>query len=220
MAYASTNLAPAISPASTWFGAQVGLLPQFDYGSSGVKFGGLEAGFDTISPYGRGIVKPVLNLKLGAVTEGKISPSVAAGIMEISPALPSMNFLYLASTKKLQFGAGPSFGRLTLGLGYSAGARAIFNGTLPFYDTRLALMAAYESPMIAERVGFIVDHFGGTSEVSGTYLGAMLCISDSTMIGAGAFLANERSEPGSTYDGFYGMVSSTFDVFKLFSTSP
>jgi hypothetical protein len=110
------NLAPAVSPASTWFGVQVGLLPQYDYGSSGVKFGGIEAGFDTISPDGRGIVKPVLNVKLGAVTEGKLSPSVAAGIMQISPGLPSMNFLYLSATKMLQLGTGPSFGRLTLGV--------------------------------------------------------------------------------------------------------
>lgn len=62
MAYASTNLAPAVSPGSTWFGAEVGLLPQFEYGK-GLRFGGLEVGFDTISPSGNGIVKPVLNAK-------------------------------------------------------------------------------------------------------------------------------------------------------------
>lgn len=84
MAYASTNLAPAVSPGSTWFGAQVGLLPQFEYGRN-LRFGGLEVGFDTISP--NGIVKPVLNAKLGFVTEGAISPAIAVGIMQVSPAL-------------------------------------------------------------------------------------------------------------------------------------
>lgn len=78
MAYASTNLAPAVSPGSTWFGAQVGLLRQFDCGNS-LRFGGLEVGFDTISPNGNGIVKPVLNAKLGFVTEGTISAAFAAG---------------------------------------------------------------------------------------------------------------------------------------------
>lgn len=61
LGYVSTNLAPEISPAATWFGVEVGLLP---------------------------------------------------GIMEISPALPSMNFIYGTATKTLQFGKGPSLGRL------------------------------------------------------------------------------------------------------------
>jgi hypothetical protein len=93
-AYTSTNLSPGVSPASTWLGAQIGVLPQFNYGK-GLHFGGLELGFDTISPYGDGIVKPVLNAKLGLVSEGMFSPSVGVGIMEISPGLSSMNFVYL-----------------------------------------------------------------------------------------------------------------------------
>ncbi len=133
--YASTNLGPATSPGPTWLGAQIGLLPQFDYGK-GLRFGGLEAGFDTISPYGSGIVKPVLNAKLAFVTEGSLSPSVAAGIAEWSPGLSSMDFLYVSATKTLRFADGPdgpSFGRLTLGFGEP---RAVaISSTEPFPST-------------------------------------------------------------------------------------
>lgn len=214
-AYASSNLSPAVSPGATWIGVQVGLLPQFEYGN-GPRFGGLEIGFDTISPYGNGIVKPVLNAKLGFVTEGKLSPSVSAGIMEISPALPSMNFIYVSATKTLQFAAGPAFGRLTVGFGGIAGSREQLNGTFPFKDTRFALMLAYESPLIARRLGFAIDYFGGTSELSSTYIGATLVITDSTRITAGGYLSNERSNPTTTSDGFFASLTVTFDALTLF----
>ena len=86
LAYTATNLSPSVSPASSWFGVEGGLLPQWKYGASDLAFGGLEVGFDLITPFD-GIVKPVMNAKLGFVTEGTYSPSVAVGIMEISPAL-------------------------------------------------------------------------------------------------------------------------------------
>lgn len=218
LAYASTNLSPAISPGATWFGIEVGVLPQFEYGK-GLKFGGLELGFDTISPYGA-IVKPVLNAKLGFVTEGTYSPAVAAGIMQISPALASMNFVYLSATKTLQFGGegSTSFGRVTLGIGISTGNRAQYNGTFPFVDSRAALMLAYETPLLAKRVGLVVDHLGGASEISSTYVGPTLVIFDGTNLGAGAYFANDRSNPAATYDGFFGYLSSSFDVVKLFSS--
>lgn len=216
MAYASTNLAPAVSPGSTWFGAQVGLLPQFEYGKN-LRFGGLEAGVDTISPNGNGIVKPVLNAKLGFVTEGTISPAFAAGIMQISPALPSMNFIYVSATKTLRFGDGPSFGRFTLGFADSAGSRSQFNGTFPFRDTRLSLMAAYESPLIAKRLGFVIDYLGGASELSSTWGGATLQIASMTKISAGVFLANDRSNPAATYDGVFACLMTSFDALTLFN---
>ena len=147
MAYASTNLAPAVSPGATWFGAQVGLLAQVPYGK-GLRFGGLEMGFDTISPYGNGIVKPVLNAKLGFVTEGTHSPAVAAGIMQVSPALPSMNFIYLSGTKTLRFGDGPSFGRFTLGLGGNAGRSQSVSG---FSSTTSAARARSAAPTVGRR---------------------------------------------------------------------
>jgi hypothetical protein len=93
-------------------------LPQWAYGSSGVSFGGLEVGFDVTTPYGLGIVKPVLNAKLGLVTEGRHSPSIAVGVMEVSPALPAMDYVFVSATKTL----GP-VGRLTLGFGDNARSR-------------------------------------------------------------------------------------------------
>lgn len=215
MAYASTNLAPAVSPGATWVGAEVGLLQQVEYGK-GLRFGGLEVGFDTISPNGDGIVKPVLNAKLGLVTEGAFSPAIAAGIMQISPALPSMNFVYVSATKTLQFGGGPSFGRLTLGFADSAGSRSQFNGTFPFRDTRLSLMAAYETPLIAKRLGFVIDHLGGASELSGTWAGASLLLLGTTKVWAGAYFANDRSNPATTFDGFFACLMTSFDARTVF----
>lgn len=77
-----------------------------------------------------------------------------------------MNFIYLSATKTLRFGDGPSLGRFTLGFADNAVSRPQFNGTFPFRDTRLSLMAAYESPLIAKRLGFVIDHLGGASELS------------------------------------------------------
>lgn len=217
-AYSSTNFAPRLSPGAWWLGSQVGVIPQFQYGK-GLRFGGLELGFDVISPFGNNIVKPVLNAKVGLITEGTVSPAIALGIMEVSPALPAMNLIYLSVTKTLRMGEGPSFGRLTLAFGYAAGARAQFNGTFPFYDTRVALMAAYETPEIAQRLGFVIDHFGGTSEVSNTYMGATLHLLAATKLAAGAFIASERSEPATTYDGFFASIMVNFDALELFGAS-
>ncbi len=214
-AYIGLNLSPTISPGSNWLGVQVGVLPQFEYGK-GLRFGGLELGFDVITPYGARIVKPVLNAKLGLVTEGTFSPSIAVGLVELSPALPTMNFVYVSMTKSLQFGEGPSFGRLTLGLGFNAGDRSQFTATFPFNGTRLAFMAAFETPMIANRIGFFVDHLGGGSEIGSTYAGASLMILSATMIQVGAYIANERSMPATTYDGFFACLMTSFDTLAFF----
>jgi hypothetical protein len=217
LAYGATNLSPSVSPGSSWFGIQGGLLPQWKYGESGVAFGGLEVGFDIITPFettNGAVVKPVLNFKLGAITEGTYTPSLSLGLMEISPVLASMDFTYVAMTKTLR--ASPdatSYGRLTLGYGLNAGNRGQFNGTFPFHDTRSALMACYETPLIAGRLGFMVDYLGGTSEISDTYIGAVLNISSTTAFGAGAFLANARSN--SPNDGVFFDLMETFDVAKL-----
>jgi hypothetical protein len=217
LGYGAVNVEPTVTPGSSWFGIQAGLLPQWKYGESGVSFGGLEVGFDIITPFDTGqgvIVKPVLNLKLGPLTEGTYTPSVSVGIMEVSPSHSSMDFVYASATKTLR--ASPdatSFGRVTLGYGVSAGDRSQFNGTFPFHDTRSALMAAYESPLIRGRLGFVVDYLGGTSEISDTYVGAVLNITSTTALGAGAFFANDRS--GSPNDGAFFDLVETFDVTKL-----
>lgn len=209
LAYTSVNLSPSVSPGSTWFGLDVGLLPQFAYGNSGVSFGGLEMGFDITS--GDGLVKPVLNGKLGLVTEGTFTPSVAVGLMEVSPALPSMNYAFVSATKTLKF-SGASYGRLTLGLGDNAGSPSMFTGLFPFKDSRFALMAAYESPLLWDRVGLQIDHLGGTSEISDTYAGVTLTLSNTATVAAGAFLANDRNSPT---DGFFCYVTESLDLLTL-----
>jgi hypothetical protein len=218
LAYGAVNLAPKATPGSSWFGIQAGLLPQWSYGESGVSFGGLEAGFDIITPFltsdGAAIVKPVLNLKLGAITEANYTPSVSLGLMEVSPDHASMDFTYVAATKTLRAAAdATSYGRLTLGYGLSAGSRTQSNGTFPFHNSRSALLLAYETPLIAGRLGFVLDYLGGTSELSDTYLGAVLNVTNTTALGAGAFLANDRSN--SPNDGVFFDLVETFDVTKL-----
>jgi len=205
LAYTGTTLNPSVAPGSSWFGLQTGLLPQWQYGSSGLSFGGLEAGFDIITPYGN-TVKPVLNAKLGLVTEGTYSPSVALGMMEISPAMASMNYVYASGTKTLG-----AYGRLTFGFGVNAGSATQFAGTFPFHDTRLAIMAGYESPLLFDRVGLVADHLGGTSEISSTYLGVVFAKSKATTLAVGAFLANDRSVQN---DGAFAYISTSFDYLK------
>lgn len=217
LAYGATNFAPRVTPGSSWFGIQGGLLPQWKYGESGVSFGGLEVGLDVITPFDTSqgaIVKAVLNLKAGAITEGIYTPSVSFGLMEIAPTHDSMNFTYVAATKTLR--AAPdatSYGRLTLGYGFNAGARSQFNGTFPFHNTRSALMAAYESPLVAGRLGFVLDYLGGASEISDTYVGVVLNVTSTTALGAGAFFANDRAS--SPNDGAFFVLTETFDVSAL-----
>jgi hypothetical protein len=217
LAYGAINAAPKVTPGSSWFGIEGGLLPQWKYGESGVSFGGLEVGLDVITPFGTStgtIVKPVLNFKVGAITEGLYTPSVSLGLMEIAPSHDSMDFTFIAATKTLR--ASPdatSYGRLTLGYGYAGGNRGQFNGTFPFHNTRSALMAAYETPLIAGRLGFMIDYLGGASEISDTYVGVVLNITNTTALGAGAFIANDRS--GSPNDGAFFDLTETFDVAKL-----
>jgi hypothetical protein len=125
-----------------------------------------------------------------------------------------MDFTFIAATKTLR--ASPeatSYGRLTLGYGLTIGNRGQFNGTFPFHNTRSALMAAYETPLIAGRLGFMIDYLGGASEISDTYVCAVLNITNTTALGAGAFIANDRSN--SPNDGAFFDLTETFDVAKL-----
>ena len=215
--YGGMNVAPKATPSASWFCIQVGLLPQWKYPKSGVSFGGLEIGFDIITPVDTSqgaIVKPVLNVKLGAIAEGVHTPSVSVGLMEVSPSRPSMDFAYVSASKTLRRGApnARSYGRVTLGFGVSAGDRTEFNGTFPFQNSPRAL-GAYETPLIAGRLGFMLDYLGGTSEISDTYLGAIFNITNTTAVGAGAFLANDRAN--SPNDGAFFYLMETFDVTTL-----
>lgn len=212
LAYTSTNLAPSITAGATWLGVEGGVLPSIKYGESGTSFGGLEVGFDTISPFGVNRVKPVLNAKAQVFTEYGLLPHISVGIMDVSPAMSSMNFTYMAATKTLLFGD-TSYGRITLGYGNALGSHATFQGTFPFKGSRSALMAGYESPLLLKHIGCVLDYLGGTSEISSVYMGATLTPIDNVTLAAGAFLANDRST-GSN-DGFFGYVTVSFDVTHL-----
>jgi len=214
LAYTGTNLSPGVSAGSSWFGVEVGVLPHWRYGDKGVSFGCLEVGFNLVTPFGPS-VKPVLDAKLGLVTEGIYTPSFALGIMEVAPGDPSMNFVYVATTKTLR--ANPdafSYGRVTLGYGFAAGDRTTFKGTFP--SPRSALMLCYESPVAFKRVGFAIDYLGGSSEISDLYTAVTLAISDTTTVAAGAFFATDRSVPAMTYDGVLAYLTTGFDATKLF----
>jgi len=217
LAYTSTNLSPGrVTPGSSWFGVQTGLLPQWAYGNSGVSFGGLEIGFDIITPYALGTVKPVFNAKLGLMTEGDYTPSVAVGIMEISPAFPAMDFVFVSATKTL----GP-VGRLTLGFGDNTGSGSVFYGSFPFTTgAKQALMAAYESPLLFDRLGFVADYFGGVSEVSNLYTGVTLALSARTTVALGAFFDNDRTTATGKYDGMFAYLTKNFDATKIFDKQP
>jgi hypothetical protein len=75
----------------------------------------------------------------------------------------------------------------------NAGKRGQFNGTFPFHNNRSALTVAHDTPLIAGRLGFMIDCLGGAGEISDTYLGAVLNITNTTALGAGAFIADDRS---------------------------
>jgi hypothetical protein len=83
----------------------------------------------------------------------------------------------------------------------------------------VALMVAYASPAIAKRLGLVIDYLGGVSEISSTYVGATLSVTDSTRIAAGAYVANDRSNPTTTYDGFFAYIMVTLDALSLFKPS-
>jgi hypothetical protein len=219
LGYSATNLSPGVSPGSSWFGIEAGLLPQWAYGASGAAFGGLEVGFDLITPFNR-VAKPVFNAKLGLVTEAIYTPSWAVGVMEITPTLPSMNFIYASVTKTLR--ASPdafSFGRITLGYGLALGDRSTFNGTAPFTNARSAWMACYESPQLFDRVGLAVDYLGGSSEISDTYVGVTLALTPTTTVSAGSFFDNDRAVRSATYDGVFVYLTTGVNVAKLFGKS-
>jgi hypothetical protein len=59
----------------------------------------------------------------------------------------------------------------------------------------------------------MIDYFGRARESSDTYVGAVLNITNTTAFGAGAFIANDRSN--SPNDGVFFDLTETFDVTKL-----
>lgn len=201
LAWSSIGIRPAIASGPTWTGIEVGLLPRI-----APWFGGLEVGFDAISPYSGFTVKPVINTRLGVLSESDVRPAIAIGFMEFSPSLPSMSLLQASASKT--FG---SYGRFTAGFGYAAGDQTQHAGTFPFKASSRALVSlAYESPLVWGRLGGVIDHLGGTSELGSTYVGAVFAASKEATVSAGGFASNDGGS-----GGFYSSISVCVDALSL-----
>ena len=87
---------------------------------------------------------------------------------------------------------------------------------MPFHNTRSAIMACYESPLLFDRVGLAIDYLGGASEISDTYAGVTLSLTPTTTVSAGAFIDNDPGIAATTYDGFYAYLTTGFNIAKLF----
>jgi hypothetical protein len=183
-AYGGVTFAKPITSDATWFGVQGGVVPRIRYGESGFAFGGVEIGADLLMDL-RGtpdaFVKPVLNAKVQALTEGELVPGVGVGILAVAPGARarSLDFLYGSLTKSLgltESGA-PRSGKVTLGIAASlhassddpyAASLPVFRASWPFVPpSRLALLGGYTSPSFGA-FQLAIDHIGGVTEVSST----------------------------------------------------
>jgi hypothetical protein len=218
--YASYVLHKRVAPGVTWFGLQVGLAPTVPYGSSGLSFGGVEAGVDLFGNDLQGspaaFVKPVTNVKVQPVTELRFVPNVALGILGI--ALPrrerSLALVYGSLTKTFDFG------KITLGLAGFAGGSAddryreshpLFRSTWPFASgSRLAWLGGWSSPSFG-RFSVALDHVAGVSEISSTNL----ALNYSPVTGAtwaiGGWVVGDRAAYAS---GAFTYLSLDFNPFR------
>lgn len=225
--YYAMYVKPSFGTGPTWLGADIGVLPKIPYGKSGLSFGGLEVGLDTIASDLAGtsgsFVKPVFNAKLQLVTESTWVPHIAIGAMEISPFRMerSMNLVYGSCTKTIT-SSGTSYGRVTLGLGGSLNhpgndpfqdISPVFYGTAPFpRSSKMLLLAGYESPAFGPfSVG--LDHVGGYSEVSSTNLALNMTPFDGGTLALGGFVG---SDPKNFYGGGFAYLVLNFNAFKTF----
>lgn len=185
---------------NVWMGVNIGVLPSFPYGQSGLSFGGLEVGFDVLTQNGIvPAIKPILNVKSQLLVEADLWPSFAIGTMSLAPLHPaqSLNFPYMAATKTLAWGDIP-LGRASLGLGRALNPDpAIFTGTAPFANSPYSLMGGYELPPIGP-LSFAFDTIGGTSEVSNTNVIMNWALTDATYASLGYTLSLDRSAPQDT----------------------
>ncbi len=203
------------------------MTPRIPYGKSGLSFGGLEVGVDAFSAdlYGTpgAFIKPIFNAKLQLLTEGKYTPNIAFGAMQLDPfhLNRSMNTIYGSTTKALKF-MGKSYGRLTLGLGASLvnpgqdpykATHPVFYATAPFArESPLLLIAGYESPALGP-FGLGIDHIGGYSEISATNVAVNLTPIDGATMGVGGFFG---SDPSAFYAGMFAYIFVNFNIFKAF----
>ncbi|GEM_PF-4004933 len=197
----------------TWAGMNVGIMPTFAYGNTGLSFGGLEVGLDLISM--AGLVpanKPVFNAKAQLLQESGMVPSVALGLADLAVSTldTSLNATYAVATKTLSWGD-LSLGRVTLGGGVALpGSPAAFRATKPFSAPSQAfVLGGYESPAWGPAYAAI-DHIGGVSELGSTNLGLNFLVNSGTYLGLGLTMGNDRSAVPP--DAAYVYLASAFSL--------
>jgi hypothetical protein len=199
----------------TWAGMNLGVLPAFAYGASGLSFGGLELGFDVISMAGLTPAhKPVFNAKAQLLKETEWAPSLALGLSDLAPSAmaTSLNATYAAASKTLAWGALP-LGRVTLGGGVAlTDAPAVFAATAPFSGpSKGFLMGGYETPTWGP-ASLAADHVGGVSELGSTNLALNVLVTPGTTLGLGYTMGNDRAITPA--DAFYFYVSSGWKLLS------
>lgn len=200
----------------TWTGLNVGLLPEFPYGATGLVFPGLEVGLDAIAmPGDNPGIKAIANAKLGLVREAGWIPDLALGYMSWAFLNPdrSLNMAYLSATKSFLAGE-RELGRGTIGLGHSSPAAPdLFGSTWPLTTGNQTLMVGYEFPAVGPFT-FAMDHVGGNTEVSGTNFVLNVELVPGTFASLGYAFSHERDD--SYPDGYFLQTYTNFDLLKAF----
>ncbi|MEB3223485.1 MAG: hypothetical protein VKS61_15535 [Candidatus Sericytochromatia bacterium] len=200
-----------------WTGYNVGILPGFPYGDSGLVFPGLEVGIDVLASPGRlPAIKPVGNLKLGLLAEADVLPSLALGYMSVAVLHPasSLNLAYLSATKTVEVG-GRRLGRLTLGSAYAMPRDPDeFTPTWPAPNSNATYLAGWEFPAVGP-FSFAIDSIGGVSEISGTCLVMNLEIVPGTFASVGYAISHDRD--AAYPDGYFFQTYTNFDVITAIS---
>jgi hypothetical protein len=214
--YTSTDYDPGSGPGVNWYGGNIGILPEFKYGDTGTGFGGLEIGVDAISPYNypgdSPTIKSIINFKAQVLTETSSLPHVSIGAIDLAYLKPyrGANITYISLTKRLSMQK--DYGRITFGLGDSfVNDPALFTATAPFQNTNMLLLGGYESPTFGP-ISFGLDYFGGTSELSSTNLALNYAPISGGTISIGGFFSNNRSNPATTYDGLFAILSLNWNL--------
>lgn len=225
--YTSWVLHRKVAPGVTWFGLQVGVVPKIAYRDGGPSFGGVEVGTDLFASdlpsTPDTFVKPVANVKVQPLTQWGALPSVALGVMGVSPFRRerSLDMVYGSLTRSLAI-AGRDYGKLTLGFAGILGPRGddpyreslpVFRGSWPFASrARMALLGGWSSPSFGP-LSLAIDHIGGVSELSSTNVALSLTPAPGATWAVGGWVVTDRASYASgafTYLAIDWSIPRTF----------
>ncbi|MEB3285672.1 MAG: hypothetical protein VKN33_10340 [Candidatus Sericytochromatia bacterium] len=197
-----------------WTGFNVGVIPRYPYGTSGLEFGGVEMGVDVFaSPGNDPGIKPIGNIKIGLLNEAGAVPALAIGYMSWAflHRDRSLNFSYLSASKAVMWGKN-DLGRATLGLAHTMPTSPdAFKPTWPLPVGNQALMGGWEFPSIGP-FSFAIDTVGGVSELSSTCLVLNLEIVPGTFASVGYTISHNRSI--NSADAYFLQTYTDFDFSK------